>query len=109
MRLRTTMFGPENCWLLDLSQKSILSRCEPEPARRPHVRFMIATAFAVVLLLPAGARVQAASAPALTAQQGAASELSSSHTRKHKPKNKAAKKEEYLRAVPSGLPAGAKQ
>jgi len=35
--------------------------------------------------------------------------LSSSHTRKHKPKKKPAKKEEYLRAVPSGPPAGAMQ
>ena len=53
----------------------------------------------------AAAPVQAAGAPELTAT----SDLSSSHTKKHKAKKKPAKKEEYLRAVPSGAPAGAKQ
>jgi len=73
------------------------------------VRFIIAMVFAAVVLIPAAASVQAARAPRLTAQQGAMSEVSSSHTRKHKAKKKPAKKEEYLRAVPSGAPAGAKQ
>jgi len=73
------------------------------------VRFMTVMAFAAVVLIPAGAPAQAASASVLKAEQGAASDLSSSHTRKHKPKKKPAKKEEYLRAVPSGPPAGAMQ
>ena len=73
------------------------------------MRFMVVMALAAVVLIPAGAPAQAASASVLEAKQGAASELSSSHTRRHKPKKNAAKKEEYLRAVPSGPPAGAKQ
>jgi hypothetical protein len=70
------------------------------------VRFIIAMAFAAVVLIPAAAPVQAAGAPQLT-QQGPASELSAA--KKKKAKRKAAKKEEYLRAVPSTPPAGAKQ
>ena len=66
------------------------------------MRFMIAMIFAAAMLIPATAPVQAASAPALTSQPSAASELSSTHRKGHKPKRKAAKKEEYLRAVPSG-------
>ena len=62
------------------------------------MRFMIAMIFAAVVFIPATVPVQAASAPEFSA----ASEVSSSHTKKHKPKPKAAKKEEYLRAVPSG-------
>jgi len=70
------------------------------------VRFMIAMVFAAFVLIPAAAPVQAAGAPGLTAPQGAMSEVSSTHTKKHKAKKKPAKKEEYLRAVPSGAPAG---
>ena len=73
------------------------------------MRFMIAMAFAAVVLIPIGTPAQAAGAPQLTTRQGGASDLSSAHTRKHKPKKKAAKKEEYLRAVPSTPPAGSKQ
>ena len=75
------------------------------------MRFMIAIVFAAIVLIPASAPVQAAGAPALSgaAQPSMASELSSTHRKGHKPKRKAAKKEEYLRAVPSTPPAGAKQ
>ena len=72
------------------------------------MRFMIAMAFAALVLIPAVAPARAAGAPQLTAQQGAMTEVSSTHTKKHKAKKKPAKKEEYLRAVPSGAPAGAK-
>ena len=73
------------------------------------MRFMIAMAVAAVVLIPAGTPPQAAGAPELAALQGAPTDMSSSHTNKHKPRKKTAKKEEYLRAVPSTPPPGAKQ
>ena len=73
------------------------------------MRFMIAFVFAAVVLIPTAAPAQAAGVLQLTAQPGAATDLSSTHTKKHKAKTKPAKKEEYLRAVPSTPPAGAKQ
>jgi hypothetical protein len=69
------------------------------------MRFMIAAAFAALLLVP----VQtgwAGGAPELSARADAGLDLSSA--KKKKTTKKAPKKEEYLRAVPSGAPAGAK-
>src|SRR5262245_5165940 len=104
MRLRTTMGGPRMAGAVEIDTK-VYPIAARTGTRRPLVRFMIAIAFAAIVLIPASAPVQAAGAPELSA----VSDLSSSHTKKHKPKRKAAKKEEYLRDVPSTPPAGAKQ
>jgi len=70
------------------------------------MRFMIAVAFAALLLLPTRTASWAASAPELSARAGGALDLSSA--KKKKKTSKPAKKEEYMRAVPSGAPAGSK-
>jgi hypothetical protein len=79
------------------------------------MRFIIATAFAVALLMPtsgrspgamrASAGTPAASAPAI--QTLVSDDMSAA--KKKRLKQKAAKQEQYLRAVPSTPPAGAKQ
>jgi hypothetical protein len=70
------------------------------------MRFMIAVAFAALLLLPTQTASRAGGAPELSARAGEALDLSSA--KKKKKPRKAAKKEEYLRAVPSAPPAGSK-
>jgi hypothetical protein len=70
------------------------------------VRFMIAMAFAALLLIPAGAASRAGSAPMLTAYLHGSFDVSSA--KRKKAKRKAVKKEQYLRAVPSTPPPGTK-
>jgi hypothetical protein len=70
------------------------------------MRFMIAAAFAALLLIPTQTASRAGDAPELSARPDAAFDFSSA--KKKKKARKAPKKEEYLRAVPSGAPAGAK-
>jgi hypothetical protein len=75
------------------------------------MRFIVAAAFAVALLMPisdrshAAAVTAAASAPA--AQSLASDDVSAA--KRKRAKRKAAKQEQYLRAVPSTPPAGAKR
>jgi hypothetical protein len=70
------------------------------------MRFMIAVAFAALLLLPTQTASWAGGAPELSTSTDRALELSSA--KKKKKARKPAKKEEYLRAVPSTPPPGAK-
>jgi hypothetical protein len=70
------------------------------------MRFMIAVAFAALLLIPTQTASRAGDAPEVSARADAGLDLSSA--KKKKKTKKAPKKEEYLRAVPSGAPAGAK-
>ena len=70
------------------------------------MRLMLAVAFAALLLIPAGRPVVAGDAPALVAARDGALELSSA--RKKKAKKAPKQKEQYLRAVPSTPPAGAR-
>ena len=65
------------------------------------MRFIVATAFAVALLLPTSDRSQAAGFMTL-----ASDDLSAA--KKKSVKRKAAKQEQYLRAVPSTPPPGTK-
>ena len=79
------------------------------------MRFIVATAFAVALLMPtsgrspaatrASAATPAASAPAI--QTLVSDDLSAA--KKKRVNRKAAKQDQYLRAVPSTPQAGAKQ
>jgi hypothetical protein len=75
------------------------------------MRFIVATAFAAALLMPlsdrshAAAATTAASVPA--AQSLASDDLSAA--KRKRVKRKAAKQEQYLRAVPSTPPAGAQK
>jgi hypothetical protein len=66
---------------------------------------MISIAVAAVLLIPASLKANAGSAPALTSQPEGSVDVSSA--KKKKPR-KAAKQEQYLRAVPSTPPPGTK-
>ena len=75
------------------------------------MRLVVATAFAAALVMPisdrshAAATTTAALGPA--AQSLASDDLSAA--KRKRVKRKAAKQEQYLRAVPSTPPAGAKQ
>jgi hypothetical protein len=69
------------------------------------MRFRIAVAFAALLLIPTQTASWAGGTPELSARADGAFDFSSA--RKKKKARKAPKKEEYLRAVPSGAPAGA--
>jgi len=71
------------------------------------MRLMLAVAFAALLLIPAGGPVVAGDAPALVAARDGALELSSARKKKAKKAPKK-EKEQYLRAVPSTPPAGAR-
>src|SRR5262249_8948140 len=76
------------------------------PERHP-MRLMLAVAFAALLLIPAGGPVVAGDAPALVAARAGALALSSARKKKAKKAPKK-EKEQYLRAVPSPPPAGAR-
>jgi hypothetical protein len=71
------------------------------------VRLITAVAFAALLLLPAVSPAGAGSTRIVSAPQDV-SDLSAAQKRK-KAGKKAPKKEEYMRAAPSGPPPGAKQ
>jgi hypothetical protein len=76
------------------------------------MRLIIAMAFAFALLMPTTDRSHAAATaglatPAPSLQPLASDDMSSA--KKKRVKRKAAKQEQYLRAVPSTPPAGAKQ
>jgi hypothetical protein len=70
------------------------------------MRFMIAVAFAALLLIPTQTASWAGGVPELSARADAGLDLSSA--KKKKKTRKAAKKEEYMRVVPSGAPPGSK-
>jgi len=70
------------------------------------VRFIVIVACAAILLIPTAGPSRAGSASGL-ANTGTAVDLSSA--KRKRVKKKAAAKEQYLRAVPSTPPAGAKQ
>jgi hypothetical protein len=72
------------------------------------VRLIVALAFASILLIPAGTPAGAGSTSIFSVHQDA-SDVSTAGKKKKKPKRKAPKKEEYLRAAPSEPPAGAKK
>ena len=69
------------------------------------MRFIVIVACAALLLIPTAGSSRAGSASGL-ANTGTAVDLSSAKKKRVK---KAAAKEQYLRAVPSTPPAGAKQ
>jgi hypothetical protein len=70
------------------------------------MRFMIAAACAAILLIPTQTPSRAGIGPELSVRADAAFDFFSASKRKKA--RKAPKKEEYLRAVPSTPPGGAK-
>jgi hypothetical protein len=70
------------------------------------VRSITIVAVAAILVVPAAGPSRAGGAPGLASPEAS---LEVSSAKKQKVKKKAAAKEQYLRAVPSTPPAGAKQ
>jgi hypothetical protein len=72
------------------------------------VRFVISTAVAAVLLVPTGLAADPGRAPSLRAHSDGSTDVSSARKKRIASSARPAKKEQYLRAVPSAPPPGGK-